>query len=144
MFLLYSIINKHKLGWCSYSKAYLLSFGGRYAFLLSFRWTMRRFGALSVPSPSRHAPANFAQLTVLNASFASLAFVKYRGAQIALWGGDRQCSLVLEYKRRGRCAVLLCIRICQRVRMEWKGCAVPFHQPYFYIIHIRILSECGV
>ena len=96
------------------------------------------------PLPLRHAPANFARLAVLNASFASLAFVKYRGAQIALWEGDRQCSLVLEYKRRGRCAVLLCIRICQRVRMEWNGCAVPFHQPYFYIIHIRILSECGV
>jgi len=35
--------------------------------------------------PPWHAPANFARLTVLNASFASLAFVKYRGAQIALW-----------------------------------------------------------
>ena len=94
--------------------------------------------------PPWHAPANFARLAVLNASFASLAFVKYRGAQIALWEGDRQCSLVLEYKRRGRCAVLLCIRIYQRVRLEWKGCAAPFHQPYFYIINIRILSKCGV
>ena len=96
------------------------------------------------PLSPRHAPANFARLAVLNASFASLAFVKYRGAQIALWEGDRQCSLVLEYKRRGRCAVLLCIRIYQRVRLEWKGCAAPFHQPYFYIINIRILSKCGV
>ena len=53
------------------------------------------------PLPPRHAPANFAQLAVLNSSFASLAFVKYRGAQIALWERDRQCSLVLKYKRRG-------------------------------------------
>ena len=50
----------------------------------------------SSPLPSRHAPANFARLAVLNASFASLAFVKYRGAQIALWLEGRQCSLVLD------------------------------------------------
>ena len=50
----------------------------------------------SYPLATRHAPANFAQLAVLNASFASLAFVKCRGAQIALWLEGRQCSLVLD------------------------------------------------
>ena len=50
----------------------------------------------SYPLATRHAPANFPRLAVLNASFASLAFVKYRGAQIALWLEGRQCSLVLD------------------------------------------------
>ena len=50
----------------------------------------------SYPLATRYAPANFARLAVLNASFASLAFVKYRGAQIALWLEGRQCSLVLD------------------------------------------------
>ena len=50
----------------------------------------------SYPLATRYAPANFARLAVLNASFASLAFVKYRGAQIALWLKGRQCSLVLD------------------------------------------------
>ena len=54
---------------------------------------MRSFGGLEPPN---HAPAKFARLAVLNASFASLAFVKYRGAQIALWLKGRQCSLVLD------------------------------------------------
>lgn len=59
------------------------------------------FGALATLQPQGTLPLTSPQLTVLNASFASLAFVKYRGAQIALWEGDRQCSLVLKYKRRG-------------------------------------------
>ena len=50
----------------------------------------------SYPLAARYASANFARLAVLNASFASLAFVKYRGAQIALWLEGSYCSLVLD------------------------------------------------
>ncbi len=60
------------------------------------------------------------------------------------------------YRLRCGYAVLLYFRICQMVKI---GSATPklskmpkggdrqgeiFHQPYFYIINIRILSECGV
>ena len=83
----------------------------------------------SYPLATRYAPANFARLAVLNASFASLAFVKYRGAQIALWLKGRQCSLVLDigedvdmqcsyvlgYAKWWEQSVLLSYRRCQRV-----------------------------
>ena len=54
---------------------------------------MRSFGGLE---PFNYAPAKLGWLAVLNASFASLAFVKYRGAQIALWLEGSYCSLVLD------------------------------------------------
>ena len=54
---------------------------------------MRSFGGLG---PFNYAPAKLGWLAVLNASFASLAFVKYRGAQIALWLEGSYCSLVLD------------------------------------------------
>ena len=59
----------------------------------------RELRSTSYPLSSRHALANLAQLAVLNAIFASLAFVKYRGAQITLGLGDRQCSLAIEYAK---------------------------------------------
>ena len=54
---------------------------------------MRRFGGLE---PFNYAPAKLGWLAVLNSIFASLAFVKYLGAQITLWLKGRQCSLVLD------------------------------------------------
>ena len=149
--LFYCLFNGHCLYTTFRSTAYLLAPRHAPAKFAPTSGTKRKgsayigsFGALATLQPQGTLPLSSPRLAVLNASFASLAFVKYRGTQIALWEGDRQCSLILEYKRRGWCAVFLCIRICQRVRMEWKGCAVPFYQPCFYIIHIRILSECGV
>ena len=57
------------------------------------------FGALAIPYPQGTLPLSSPRLAVLNAIFASLAFVKYRGAQIALGLGDRQCSLAIEYAK---------------------------------------------
>ena len=57
---------------------------------------MRRFGGLPIPFHKGTLLLSSPRLAVLNASFASLAFVKYRGAQIALWLKGRQCSLVLD------------------------------------------------
>ena len=46
------------------------------------------FGVLAIPYPQGTLPLTSPRLAVLNASFASLAFVKYRGAQITLRIGD--------------------------------------------------------
>ena len=106
---------------------------------------------LQHPLTTRHAPANFAQLAVINSSFASLAFVKYRGADHLVARG----GLVLlssRYRRRCRYAVLLFFRICQMVKIDsapklsnmpkgedGQGKGVLFH----FINHAFILSLYG-
>ena len=65
---------------------------------------MRRFGAQAPLSPQGTLPLSSPRLAVLNESFASLAFVKYRGAQIALKEGGE--------------AVLLCSRIFANIQID--------------------------
>ena len=50
----------------------------------------------SYPLATRHAPAKFAPASGTKRKLRFAAFVKCRGAQIALWLEGRQCSLVLD------------------------------------------------